>query len=554
MSLVDRIFFYINIRHNFNFMRRRDFLLSLLAGFGASLIPSPAGRAPRPSGEFLGPSFLAGHRLRGGVDWPAPSEERRVPVLIAGAGIAGLSAAWWLRRSGFAEFRLLELEAQPGGNSRFGENRVSAFPWGAHYLPLPGVELPWVRLLLADLGVLQGDPDELEPRYDERHLCFAPQERLFLHGAWQDGLLPKRGTGRADQAQYERFFARMGDFRQSRGRDGRRAFSLPMAESSRDERWTNLDRGSMRDWLTEQGFDSPYLHWYVDYVCRDDFGCGYRDTSAWAGIHYFASRTGSGAETRGGAVLTWPEGNGWIVRRLLERLSPWVEPRQLVFRMEEHRDGVAVDVFQPETGRTVRWRAEQVVWAAPSFLLPMVCADPPEPLRCAVGFFDYAPWLVANLTLESAPERRNGAPLSWDNALFRSPSLGYVVATHQAWRSRQRETVLTYYLPLSGMAPAEGRRLLLERTWHDWAEAIFADLSRPHPEIRRLTANLDIFRWGHAMVRPRPGFLLGGERESVAAGFGRIHPAHSDLSGFSLFEEAQYRGIIAARRALARLA
>jgi glycine/D-amino acid oxidase-like deaminating enzyme len=530
-------------------MHRRHFLLSLLSGLGASLIPAPAGRDSRPTGELLAPSFLAGHRLRGG-DWPAPSEERRVPVLIVGGGIAGLSAAWWLQRNGFTEFRLLELETQPGGNSRYGENRVSAFPWGAHYLPLPGVELPWVRLLLADLGVLQGDPAAPEPRYDERHLCFAPQERLFLHGAWQEGLLPKRGIGRRDLEQYRRFFALMEDYRQARGRDGKRAFGLPMAESSRDERFLRLDLGSMRDWLTEQGFDSPYLHWYADYACRDDFGCDSGRTSAWAGVHYFASRTGSAEEAREGAVLTWPEGNGWIVRRLLERLNPWIERRQLAFRMAETQDGVAVEVFDTASGRVVRWRAEQVVWAAPSFLLPHVCENFPEPLRRAARPFDYAPWLVANLTLRAFPEWRTGAPLAWDNVLHQSPSLGYVVATHQAWRSREDQTVLTYYRPLSEFAPAEGRRELLNRTWYDWMESILADLSRPHPELRDLTANVDIFRWGHAMVRPRPGFLWGGERERLAAGWGRIYPAHSDLSGFSLFEEAQYRGIAAARRVL----
>jgi hypothetical protein len=533
-------------------MHRRHFLLSALAALGASLIPSPIGRDSRPAGDLLGPSFLSGHKLRGN-DWPAPSEERRVPMLIVGGGIAGLSAAWWLQRSGFTDFRLLELETRPGGNSQWGENRVSAFPWGAHYLPLPGVELSWVRRLLADLGVLQGDPNAAEPRYDERHLCFAPQERLFLHGAWQEGLLPKRGTGRSDRVQFERFLALMDGYRQARGRDGRRAFSLPMGSSSRDERFLGLDRGSMRDWLAEQGFDSPYLHWYVNYACRDDFGCDYRDTSAWAGLHYFAARTGSGEGAREGAVLTWPEGNGWIVRRLLERLEPWIEPRQLVFRMAETAEGVAVDAFDAASGQVVRWRAKQVVWAAPSFLLPWVWPGVPDALRRAVRGFEYAPWLVANLTLDGFPEQRGGAALAWDNVLYQSPSLGYVVATHQAWRSRLRETVLTYYLPLSGMAPAEGRRLLLERTWHEWAEEIFADLARPHPDIRRLTANLDIFRWGHAMVRPRPGFLWGGERELLAEGFGRIHPAHSDLSGFSLFEEAQYRGIVAARRAVGRV-
>jgi len=38
-----------------------------------------------------------------------------------------------------------------------------------------------------------------------------------------------------------------------------------------------------------------------------------------------------------------------------------------------------------------------------------------------------------------------------------------------------------------------------------------------------------------------------------AAGSGRIRFAHADVSGLSLFEEANYRGVLAAERTLARL-
>ena len=36
------------------------------------------------------------------------------------------------------------------------------------------------------------------------------------------------------------------------------------------------------------------------------------------------------------------------------------------------------------------------------------------------------------------------------------------------------------------------------------------DLRRAHPEISQLTRRLDVMRWGHAMIRPRAGFLWGG--------------------------------------------
>jgi hypothetical protein len=54
-------------------------------------------------------------------------------------------------------------------------------------------------------------------------------------------------------------------------------------------------------------------------------------------------------------------------------------------------------------------------------------------------------------------------------------------------------------------------------------------------------------RIGHAMARPVPGFLAKRELRSNKA---PLYYANSDLSGFSIFEEAQYRGVTAADHAL----
>jgi hypothetical protein len=161
--------------------------------------------------------------------------------------------------------------------------------------------------------------------------------------------------------------------------------------------------------------------------------------------------------------------------------------------------------------------------------------------------------MVANLTLRAFPESHPGTPLCWDNVIHDSDSLGYVVATHQSLRSHLDQTVFTYYLPLSGGDSAVERRRLLDTPWQRWADQVLGDLARPHPEIRELVTRLDVWRWGHAMVRPRPGFLWGEARQRAANPIGKVHFAHSDLSGFSLFEEAQYRGVAAAEQVLEQL-
>jgi hypothetical protein len=58
-------------------------------------------------------------------------------------------------------------------------------------------------------------------------------------------------------------------------------------------------------------------------------------------------------------------------------------------------------------------------------------------------------------------------------------------------------------------------------------------------------------RWGHAMIRPRPGFVWGGARRAAARPYRAVHFANSDLSGVGLFEEAFYHGVRAAEEVLA---
>jgi monoamine oxidase len=532
-------------------VRRREFIA---AGGAALLTAACGGRAapPLPPGALLAPRHDVGHRLRDG-GLPRATETRRRAVVIVGAGVGGLCAAWRLRRAGFDDFELVELERAAGGNARWGENAVSAYPWGAHYLPLPTREARAVRLLLADLGVLQGDPLAPSPRYEERFLCFAPHERLYRDGAWHEGLVPLARAGAAERDQWQRFQDRMAAFRRLRGADGRRAFAIPMALSSRDAKLVALDAVSMRDWLVAEGFTAEAVHWSVNYGCRDDYGCDYRQVSAWAGIHYFASRDAQAQDADPETVLTWPAGNGWLVQQLLARWSPPLTTAALVHRVEPRAREVVVEAYLPDEDRSVAIVAQHVLWAAPAAYAARALAGGESELVAALRSFEYAPWLVANLTLEETPHDRHGAPLSWDNVLYDSPALGYVVATHQSIASHRGPTVLTHYWPLCDEPPPAARKRLLSTPREAWAERILADLARAHPEIRETVRTLDVFANGHAMACPRPGAVWSAARQRVERGGARVHFAHSDASGFSLFEEAQYRGVAAAERALAAL-
>ena len=537
-------------------LTRRD-LLRVGPAAAAALAFGCSSRAPsstvldsRINGAIVGASHQTGHRLREGT-FPEPQRTREIPVVIVGAGIAGLSAGWKLAKSGFHDFAVLELEGEAGGNARWGQNAVSAYPWGAHYLPVPPPEATAVRELLDEMGMVQAYGPDNEPIYDPRHLCHAPQERLFIDGRWREGfsardLLDPDGTGAV--AALTAFEAQVRRYQDYRDTSGRRAFALPVAASTSDPEIVALDRLSMREYFDRAGWSSPLLRWYVDFCCRDDYGCTLETTSAWAGWHYFCSRPDD-AE-----YLTWPEGNGRIVRHFMDRLAQHVSTGMLVYRLRPTSDanrgagladGVDVDVIDTSTETAVRFRARHVIYALPRFTASHVIDGYAPP---GLSAFTYCPWMVANLTVDRLPE---GA--AWDNVLFDSPSLGYVVATHQNLRITPGPSVLTYYLPLTVPNPETARTWMLERSWNDWVSLILADLVQAHPKIESLVTHVDVMLWGHAMIRPVPGFMWGDARRRATERHGAIRFAHSDMSGVSLFEEAQYHGVRAAEEVMREL-
>jgi len=74
-----------------------------------------------------------------------------------------------------------------------------------------------------------------------------------------------------------------------------------------------------------------------------------------------------------------------------------------------------------------------------------------------------------------------------------------------------------------------------------------------HSDIRPCVSRIDIMRMGHAMIRPAVGSIFSEERRRLSRRNDRILFANSDLSGISIFEEAQYHGVEAAQKILKKL-
>jgi monoamine oxidase len=525
------------------FVRRRTVLAA-----GASSVLAAACHREAPtswSGGWVGDTVALGHRLRDAAPLPAPAAEHRVALVIVGGGIAGLAAARAARREGIDDIVLLDLHDAAGGNSRGHVLGGVPCPLGAHYLPTPGPQAHEVAEWLQEIGVARHEHGRTV--YEERHLCHSPQERLFFEGRWHEGLVPPAEPSSPRAAQYRRF-ARL--VREAQADVG---FAMPTRRAPWRAAHAALDAKTFAQWLDAHALDDAALRGYLDYCCRDDYGAGLDTVSAWAGLHYFASRHGFHAEGDDSdgerdAVLTWPQGNAWLVQHLAAGLGDRWRGHVAVSRVAIERDGVVVDGWQDGARQAQRWRASYAVMAVPLFIAARVVESPPNVLRSAAAALRYAPWLVANLQLrEPLQERHIGTPLAWDNVVYGSRGLGYVAAQHQRLEGHAAARILTAYHAL----PVEERGALLDAPWQHWAARVVDDLAPTHPDLRGKLQRIDLARHGHAMAIPAPGLRSHEALAALAAPNHRerLHWAHADLAGYSVFEEAFTAGDAAGRAA-----
>lgn len=531
-------------------MHRRNFL-KLSAALG---LAGCSQRLPwqSPPISVLMPGMSIGHELRDGLPQPDPAHEQQVDVAILGSGAAGLFAGWRLAQQGYNNFCVLN-GPEANGNAAGGMLGGIACPRGAHYLPLPSMESLHVREMLAAFGVLQGPANAEKPRFDENVLVHAPEERLLMNGVWQDSLLPQHGLSSEEATQIARFSAAMLAFRNAIGKDGRRAFAIPLVKSSSDAAFRELDRESFASWLTRQGFTAAPLRWYADYCCRDDYGANANAVSAWAGIHYFASRGSHAANGEDGAVLTWPDGLHALATRLRQAIG-----------VQGFIDGTALKVTQRGQGVEVLCLNEN---GRSSFLLKAKRVIVAMPLHVAGRIIDLAEfgfdktrdlpqsaaWMVSNFLLDGfPPEADIHQPLAWDNVVYGSQSLGWVNATHQWIRlAKPAKTVFTAYHAFADQSPTNVRAWMLNARPEALLERASEDLKNAYGRgFSRYIQEVEISLRGHAMAIPTPGFLSRSGIEVLRAADERILFAHADLSGLSVFEEASWWGEQAARRTL----
>jgi spermidine dehydrogenase len=286
----------------------------------------------------------------------------------------------------------------------------------------------------------------------------------------------------------------------------------------------------------------------VEYYFWGAFGASASETSAYHGLNFFAAEYGD--------LLIFPGGNGYITRRLGERLAPREIARTgaWVLRIEPAAEG-GYAVIAHEQGRLHRHRARAVVFASPLFLAPRLIPSLPAAQREAIASFDYRAYIVANLLLGRRIDqifqarafrdgyeltRVVGADIRSAQVDRLSQSNGFsdaIAADFPIWR-HATHGVLTVYRPYPYAA---GRADVLEASYRD----VEADVHRAilegfgrHGLRRDDILETRIARWGHAMILPRLGQLADGTMKRASAPLPGLWFAHTDVQGAPAFENA----------------
>lgn len=487
--------------------------------------------------KITGTNHILGHQLWA-KDFPEPSEEIHTKYLIVGGGISGLSACRFLSQNNENDYLLLEMENHLGGNSSNGQNKFSKFPLGAHYLPLPNKENIEIIEFLKECKIYQGNDETGEPVLDEYQMTFPQQERLFFRNSWQNDIVPQNGISPETKKEFETFFKMMDQFKNKKDSEGKYWFSIPVHDSSHEDEVLQLEKIIFKDWLTQKNFKSEELLWLLDYSCRDDYGLGIDYVSAWAGIHYFAGRKNNWSKKYKEQVFTWPEGNARLVRHFSKYTEQKSLPNHLVFDVKIN-DNVEVLSFDNIQKKTKKIITEKVLFATPQFVNERIFNHKRG------GNFHYVPWLLTTITLKN--EFGGDEELAWDNVIFGSDGLGYIYDQHQNVEQIMDEKVITYYRSFSTNDCKKARKKLYALKEEQLKTLVLDDLKKAHPFIEDFIIEMQFHKIGHAMIAPVPNQIFGNFKAKEAID-GKVFFAHSDLSGISIFEEAFYQGLRAAKQ------
>jgi spermidine dehydrogenase len=466
---------------------RKDFLNGLAWTAGAAMLPSALTRAatagPDPSAEefFLAHgitpqdpryyppmltgmrgshpgSFEAGHAVRDGEHpdrGPVVDTREHYDLIVVGAGISGLSAAYFFRKLAGPQAKILLLDNHDdfGGHAKRNEftagGRTLIGYGGTQNIEVLSLYTADSMGLLKELGI---DIKRFEKYYDRdfRKSHGMADACFFDKSAFGADTLARNQVGvdyndmGFDRARLDKFLAEA-PFAPAAKQDFRRLFLekvdyLPGKTAAQKQ--ALLKRMSLKTFLEQHARVHPEVVKYYQQRPHGAFGAGADAVDALSGMFFMPDAVSAGLGLEGGSISAmmatepyinhFPDGNASIARLLVRSLVPGSAPgntmedivtarmnyamldrpgaavrirlNSTAVRVKHVGDSAAstgVEVTYLNAGKAYRARADKVVLACWNMIIPYLCPEMPKAQRDGLAYCVKVPLVYGTVQIRN---------------------------------------------------------------------------------------------------------------------------------------------------------
>ncbi|MEM7002021.1 MAG: NAD(P)-binding protein [Pseudomonadota bacterium] len=541
---------------------RRSFINSVGVSAGAGLL-WPEGASAKASTPIYPPaltgmrgshpgSFEWAHARVDGHDWQPKVSGEQYDLVVVGAGISGLAAAYIYRRDVDPHARILILENHDdfGGHARRNElivdGRAVLGFGGSMMMVTPQYYPDSVKKIIEELGINIHQVGEYYDRsvFHKHNLtrgCFLDAEHFgqdFL-AAGSDGYsaeLEKSSLSKQTKQELKRLFTDEIDYLAGNSQADRRQIVDDLSWHSYLKRYANLSDETLT-------FVQKWSHgvWAIGADALPAWLALLEGYPGFAGMDAGYELWDVTEETEEATDFYFPDGNASIARLLLKQLIPEVaagtsmtdivdatfnysvldqtdHPVRLrlnstVFKIEHINKALDADIHVDyiNQGQAWRVRAKQVVWAGYHAMLPHVCDDIPPAQQTTLSTSVRAPFVYVTVAIRqwqsmaTAGVHRVYCPGSF----FQTVMLTHPVSMgrHKYATGPEQPMVLhLQHVPLEPGLPAAdqfraGRQKLLSTTLADFQQQARNQLQRMFKkygfDADRDIAAITVNRWAH---------------------------------------------------------